>query len=119
MSVNLSSSGVFLDITTDGTDLTIPLASIRYGTGTLADEGGDVIATGDYRGLMRGIQESYHYFMTGVATGTSNPDNFNEPSFFGEEAGGYQVYQTDYLRRTYRTDLYYNIMENSTLPDES
>jgi len=115
MSVNVASSGVFLDITSDATNLTIPIASIRYGGGTITQ----AIATGDYRGLMRGIQESYHYFMTGVATGTSNPADFNKPSFFGDSLGGYQVYQSDYLKRTYRTDLYYDIMDSHTIPDES
>ena len=115
MSVNVASSGVFADIDIDGSNLTIPLASIRYAGGTITD----AIATGDYRGLMRGVQESFHYFMTGVATGTSNPDDFNKPSFFGDSVNSYSVYQSDYLKRTYRTDLYYNIMESSTIPDES
>ena len=115
MSVNVASSGVFADIDIDGSNLTIPLSSIRYGGATITD----AIATGDYRGLMRGVQESFHYFMTGVATGTSDPADFNKPSFFGEEVGGYQVYQSDYLKRTYRTELYYDIMDSATIPDES
>jgi hypothetical protein len=115
MSINVASSGVFNEIGIDGSNLTIPIASIRYAGGTISN----AIATGDYRGLMRGIQESYNYFMTGVATGTANPANFNTPAFFGEKEGPYSIYQSDYLKKTYSTTLYYNIMESSTIPDES
>ena len=115
MSINTSSSGIFENITVTAGTLEIPLASIRYGDGTLTAD----IATGDYRGLIRGIHESYHYFMTGVATGSSQIDNFNKPSYFDETASIWSVYQDDYLKRTYTTDLYYNIMEDSTLASES
>jgi hypothetical protein len=115
MSINVSSSGVFNGIGIDGTDLTIPLASIRYGGSTITE----AEATGDYRTLMRGIQESYHYFTTGVATGTSNPDDFNKPSYFTETVSDWSTYQSSYLTRYYQTTFYYNIMDDATLVDES
>ena len=99
MAVSVHSSGVFSDITIDeaGTGLHIPLASMAYNTSTLSAN----LATGDYRALKRAIDQSYWTFMTGTATGTSNPSNFNKPSYFTMSRGSPSVASSTTLTRTY------------------
>ena len=114
--INLNASGVFSNISVNGgTTLEIPLSSIIYGNGTITEEE----ATGDYRALLRGIHETYEFFMTGVATGTDNPSDFNKPSFFKESAGSFNMFDADTATKTYSSQFYYSITSDTPLEPES
>ena len=118
MAVNVASTGVFTDLVTDGTGLHIPLSSIDYGSaGTITQ----TLASGDYRALIRGINQTYYNFMTGTATGTTDASNFNKPSYFSMNRSNPSVASSTTLKRSYTTNFTYQLNDplNLGLKDES
>ena len=92
MAVNVHSSGVFPDISVAAGIISIPLANVRYQGGTISSGNAE-----DYRALLRGIDQTYYDFMTGTATGTDNPDDFNKPAYFSMDRRKPTVAGTDAL----------------------
>jgi hypothetical protein len=105
MAVNLATTGVFTDIGFDGTGVHIPLSSISYGGGTLSAAN----ASGDYRALIRGVEQTYYNFMTGTATGTADPSDFNKPSYFSMSRSSPSVVTSTTLRRSFTSNFTYEL----------
>ena len=99
MAVSVHSSGVFSDIKIDAanTGLHIPLTSLLYNDSTLSAS----LAVGDYRALKRAIDQSYWTFMTGTATGASNPSDFNKPQYFSMSRGSPTIASSTTLSRSF------------------
>lgn len=112
--INTASTGVFDSLDVNGGLLRIPLTSIKYGDATITE----AEATGDYRALLRGIHESFNLFMTGTATGTTNPDGFNKPEYFKEDESSYTMFDADTTTRRYTTTFYYKVLSDSPLEPE-
>ena len=119
MAVSVHTSGVFPGTMLDGagTGIHIPLSSIQFGGGSISAFN----ATGDYRELLRGINQTYYNFMTGTATGTGNASDFNKPSYFAQSRSNPSVVTATQLKRSYTSSFWYELSDplNLDMPDES
>tara|TARA_R100000808_G_scaffold24269_1_gene55477 strand:- start:8894 stop:9244 length:351 start_codon:yes stop_codon:yes gene_type:complete len=116
MAVSTLSTGVFAGLVTDSTGVHIPLASIQYGTSTLSQAN----ASGDYRALLRGLTQTYWDFMSGTATGTGNPNDFNKPAYFSMTRTSPSVASSTTLSRSYSSKFTFELGDplNMSFPSE-
>jgi|TARA_R110000824_G_scaffold11959_5_gene52630 hypothetical protein len=116
MAVNTASTGVFTNIVVDSTGIHIPLSSVAYGASTLSAAN----ASGDYRALLRGVEQSYYQFMTGTATGTTNPSDFNKPAYFSLSRSSPSIVTSTTLRRSFTSNFTFELGDplNLSMPSE-